>query len=55
MARPRIRAPLPGAAAGPDAACAPVSDSTGAIHGYDSGTSASGSPAPPASRAVRQA
>jgi hypothetical protein len=49
-ARPRIRAPLLAAA------CAPVSDFTGAMHGYDSGTIASGSPTPPRpGAAARQA
>jgi hypothetical protein len=37
----------PGTGAVPAAACAPVSDVTGVIHGHDSDTSASGSPAPP--------
>ena len=56
MARPRIRAPLPGSGAAL-AACASVSDFTGAIHGDYSDTSAPGSPPPaaPAGRAVRQA
>jgi hypothetical protein len=55
MARPRIHAPLPGAALA--AVYASVSDFTGATHGSYSHTSAPGSPAPavPASRAVRQA
>ena len=47
MARPRIRALLPGTGAVLAAAYAPVSDSTGASRGYDSDTSASGPPAPP--------
>ncbi len=57
MARPRIRAPLPGAGAALAAACASVSDFTGAIHGDYSDTSAPGSPPPaaPAGRAARQA
>ncbi len=46
MARPRIRALPPGTGAVLAAAYAPVSDFTGAIHGYDSDTSASGPPPP---------
>ena len=41
MARPWIRAPQLAAA------CAPVSDFTGAMHGYDSESIATGSPARP--------
>ncbi len=38
MATPQIRALPPGAGGRLAAACAPVSDSTGAIHGYYSDT-----------------
>jgi len=47
MARPRIRAPLPSAGATLAAACASVSDFTGATHGSYSHTSARARRRPP--------